>query len=294
MNEEISFEVGGKYENMKGVFEVIAIHRDSMDIRWESGEEISTPIALQQRIIERMQHEKEMEEQQLLQKAKKAKASASKGGKLFTGLDARDFGLAVSKTTWRGRGQLGGAVAKQLTAEAFKFNSWAVLRKPEVHWLDVKRKKQEDWPLQVKFYARVDDGGIYFGLHVPKPDPSLTEAGDWQALMNWLAKPENEAWLKKQCGAHGLYLCDFSAKGFGGTLEVRDDQWVHCQADDKATKIEALGAFLSAAVETGEIDLRVEKRVEKDSAVERKQKIAGDLAALFNSLMPLYAAGTTR
>ena len=60
--DEIQFEVGGKYENMKGVFEVIAIRRDSMDIRWESGEEISTPIELQQRIIEIMQHEKEMEE----------------------------------------------------------------------------------------------------------------------------------------------------------------------------------------------------------------------------------------
>ena len=74
MMDEIRFEVGGKYENMKGVFEVIAMRRDSMDIRWESGEEISTPIELQQRILERMQHEKEMEEAKALQKAKKAKA----------------------------------------------------------------------------------------------------------------------------------------------------------------------------------------------------------------------------
>ena len=79
--EEIQFEVGGKYENMKGVFEVIAIHRGSMDIRWESGEEITTPIELQQRIIERMEHEKEMEEAKAKQKAKKAKAASSKAGK---------------------------------------------------------------------------------------------------------------------------------------------------------------------------------------------------------------------
>ena len=72
--DEIRFEVGGKYENMKGVYEVIAIRRDSMDIRWENGEEITTPIELQQRIIERMRHEKEMEEAKALKKAKKSKA----------------------------------------------------------------------------------------------------------------------------------------------------------------------------------------------------------------------------
>ena len=70
MNEAIRFVVGEKYENMKGTFEVIAIHRDQMDIRWENGEEISTPIALQQRIIERMQHEKEMEAEQEAQQKK--------------------------------------------------------------------------------------------------------------------------------------------------------------------------------------------------------------------------------
>ena len=89
--QEIQFEVGGKYENMKGVFEVIAIHRDSMDIRWENGEEITTPIELQQRIIERMEHEKEMEEAKAKQKAKKAKAASSKAGKQFSGLEESDF-----------------------------------------------------------------------------------------------------------------------------------------------------------------------------------------------------------
>jgi len=108
MTDQIRFEVGEKYENMKGVFEVIAIRRDSMDIRWEDGEEISTPIDLQQRIIERMQHEKEMAEALVLQKLKKAKAAASKSGKQFAGLEDTDFSNSVSKTVWRGRGQLGG------------------------------------------------------------------------------------------------------------------------------------------------------------------------------------------
>ena len=132
--EKIKFEVGEKYENMKGVFEVIAIRRDSMDIRWEDGEEISTPIDLQQRIIERMQYEKEAAAEQLAQKAKKSKGSSR--GTQFNGLEENDFSNSVSKTTWRGRGQIGGAVAQRFKSEAFTFKSWAVLRKPEVRWLD--------------------------------------------------------------------------------------------------------------------------------------------------------------
>ena len=36
----IQFEVGQKYENMKGVYEVLSIEGNAMRIRWESGEEI--------------------------------------------------------------------------------------------------------------------------------------------------------------------------------------------------------------------------------------------------------------
>ena len=294
MNEEIRFEVGEKYENMKGTFEVIAIHRDQMDIRWENGEEISTPIALQQRIIERMKHEKEMEEEQLAQK-KKAKSASAKARKPFSGFEPTDFNLAVSKTNWRGRGQLGGMVTQKLSSKTFKFNSWAVLRKPEIHWLDSDRQKQKDLAYQAKFYARVDANHLFFGFHLPLQSSS-PETNDWRAVMMWLEKPENETWLLKQCTAHDLYLCDLSKKGFAGRIDTQNDQWVHCQDDDTKRDIDTLGKFLTTAAEGGEIDMRIEKCVEKQAAIAKKQTIAADLAALFGSLAPLYAAaaqGTT-
>ncbi len=55
----IEFEVGEKYENMKGIYEVLSIDRNTMRIRWESGEEITTTISLQSRIIMRMTQEPE-------------------------------------------------------------------------------------------------------------------------------------------------------------------------------------------------------------------------------------------
>jgi hypothetical protein len=285
--EEIQFEVGEKYENMKGIFEVIAIHRGSMDIRWENGEEITTPIELQQRIIERMQHEKEMEEAKAKQKAKKAKAGSAKAGKQFSGLEESDFGSSVSKTSWRGRGQLGGAVAQRLKSKQFKFNSWAVLRKPEVTWLDVKRQKQKDLPRQTKFFARADPDRLCYGVHIPKPDPDASGKSDWHTLLDWLGKDENDAWLKKQCASHGIYLVDLGGQGFGGRLENREDQWFHAGPD---TPVASLVAFLTDAGKSGSLDLRMEMAVEKTAAVEKKQRIAADMAALFDTLMPLYAA----
>jgi hypothetical protein len=53
----IQFEVGEKYENMKGVYEVLSVEGNSMRIRWESGEEILTTVTLQRQIIMRMSQE---------------------------------------------------------------------------------------------------------------------------------------------------------------------------------------------------------------------------------------------
>lgn len=291
MSEEIQFEIGEKYENMKGVFEVIAIHRDSMDIRWESGEEISTPIALQQRIIERMQHEKELAKAQQDQK-KKAKTSQSKKSKPFEGLAADDFSLAVANTTWRGRGQLGGAVARQLKTDRFKFNSWAVLRKPEVHWLDIKRQKREDLPLQAKFYTRLDNQALYAGFHLPINASSSSVKADWNVWLTWMKQPENEAWLKDQCVTRELYLIDLSGFAFVGRIDVQDAAWNHRQPDDQVRPVDSLGDFLEN-FQNAEADLRIEKRIPKAEAIEKGQSIAADLAALFAGLLPLYNAAAS-
>ncbi len=53
----IQFEVGQKYENMKGVYEVLSIEGNAMRIRWDSGEEIMTTVGLQRQIIMRMRQE---------------------------------------------------------------------------------------------------------------------------------------------------------------------------------------------------------------------------------------------
>lgn len=72
--DDFKFEVGERYENMKGVYEVISIHRDDMVIRWNNGDEVSTPVDLQKRIIERMAYERKLQQQE----NSKAKSKKSK------------------------------------------------------------------------------------------------------------------------------------------------------------------------------------------------------------------------
>jgi len=86
MSEKIEFEVGHKYKNMKGVYEVISINDDSMIIRWKNGEQISTSTDLQRRIIQRMQREKQERDNEKMQNQpkepkSKTRKSTSKGSK---------------------------------------------------------------------------------------------------------------------------------------------------------------------------------------------------------------------
>ena len=55
----VEFEVGERYENMKGFYEVLSINKNTMRIRWDNGEEITTTILFQKRVIERMRRERE-------------------------------------------------------------------------------------------------------------------------------------------------------------------------------------------------------------------------------------------
>ena len=49
------FEVGQQYENRKGKYEVLEIEGDDMLIRWDAGEEATTTMTMQRRIIDNMQ-----------------------------------------------------------------------------------------------------------------------------------------------------------------------------------------------------------------------------------------------
>ena len=55
---EFKFTVDEQYENEKGIFTVLSIHKNEMVIQWKNGKKIQTEIELQSRIQKRRQREK--------------------------------------------------------------------------------------------------------------------------------------------------------------------------------------------------------------------------------------------
>ena len=165
---DIEFKVGQEHENMKGVYKVLAVDRDTLCICWESGEEVTTTVALQNRIIERMQRERALIRGKKGGKSKKPRLSeyVSK----FEGLKEDDFSEDVAGATWRHYDSLGGAVAVRLNSDKFDIASWPRYGLSAIYWGDFDHRCQNDFSLQAKFFARLDESRLYFGFCVERSD----------------------------------------------------------------------------------------------------------------------------
>jgi hypothetical protein len=119
---DIVFKIGQEHENMKGAYKVLAVNRDTICICWESGEEVTTTAALQNRIIERMDRERALMRAKKSEKRKRPKLPELV--RKFEGLKEDDFTEDVAGATWRYYDGLGGAVAVRLNSDRFDITSW--------------------------------------------------------------------------------------------------------------------------------------------------------------------------
>lgn len=284
---KIEFNVDEQYENEKGVFTVVSIHRDEMVIRWENGEEIRTEIELQRRIAERRQ----WEEQKRLAAAEAArKPSRKSAGKktVFSGFAATDFKKSASGTTWRSRNQLGAAVAQKIETTVFKFNSWAFGNKPEMHVQDTKHHGKGEADHQAKFFVRVDQQALYYGFRVARPATKNETSSDWNAFYEWLNQPENEQTLRAIAVQDNLSFCNLASPSTG-TRRASDKGW-HSEAGEVQPGKETLTAYINDTPESNPFDLALAATMNKDDAVARGADIAKTIAELFTRLLPLYRA----
>jgi len=285
----LKFEVGSMYENMKGAYEVISVDTDTMLIRWKDGSEIVTTIDLQSRIIERMAREKESQRQEEVEKQQKREQHKQKGSAGFFGFKAGDFKNTSKDTVWRRQNHIGIAVIKELRSEKTKFGSWAVLMRPEVHWMDVKRHNREGRNYGIGFFVRVNEKGLYYGIYIQR---SATDRNDelegWNSFKIWLTRNENENRLKQLISNHDLLVHDASRKSFTQKIEIHDENW-ELKNDKTHNRIDSLSSFLEALSDAKQIDLRIEKMMSKEEALSKGEGIIDEIAGLFNRLMPLYA-----
>ena len=138
---------------------MLSVDGDAMRIRWDTGEEASTSVALQAKILANMNRELNDAA------ARKRGAVPNAFGEFFRGLQLADFADDVTGTHWRSREQLGGAVTKLLDVRE-PYNSWSIYGRPEIHWASVSRYRLHHPSLQAKFFAKANTVEILVGLYI--------------------------------------------------------------------------------------------------------------------------------
>jgi hypothetical protein len=279
-SSKIEFQVDEQYENEKGVFTVISIHRNEMVIRWESGEEIRTDIELQRNIQARRQWE------EMNRKAKAAKKKSGTGKQEgFFGFLPGDFKNTASGTNWRGRTQLGGAVATLLPQDRFSFNSWAFAQKPELHWQDTKHRRRAG-ANGARFFVRLTPMEMMYGFSIQCVQGGDGEAADWRNFSDWAARDESHRMLLTMADEHDLRIYDRSRPA-SGIFTFSEKGW---RAEDgpKGQSL-TLIELIESLSDNHNALFEVSQSVEKVDAVARGKEVAEDVSKLFSQLFPLYA-----
>lgn len=284
---EIEFCIDQQYENEKGIFTVVSMHNDEMLIRWTNGEEILTEIELQQRIQVRRRREKIIKAQQAMAGNGSAK-SKSGNQKGFQGLQFEDFTESAAQRTWRGRGQLGGAVTQKLPTNGFNFNSWAYAQKPEIHWSDVERRGRGNLRCQPSFFVRLDQLSLIFGFNLVRPTADSSSTKAWDAFAGWLEEQDGNGVIRELADDNSVGVFDLS-RFRTKELEPGEKGW--CVAGQKVKKnVASLTEYFESVPATNASVLEIAMKIDKASAVERGKDIAGDIANFFSRLVPLYRA----
>lgn len=285
----IMFEIGSTHENEKGTYEVLSMdeRKDVMVIKWESGEEATTAISFQKRIIERVQVEREA--------AKNGNGNKRRGGSsnaTFDGFGEADFSGGIAGTIWRTQKGLGGVVTRSLNSDDPQIKSWAVPRMPEAHWVDASR--QDNTGIRAKFFVRLDRDNLYYGFNVGCSKEHSEVQDHWNGFVEWLKDVGNENRFKEIVDEYDLRIYDTKAKAkpFDGQIRAIEGGW-HLQNGMDTRAVDSLAGFLGQLPETASIDLQIAKTTKKQDAIGRGEDMAGDIIVLFDTLMPLFKASVS-
>ena len=291
-HETIEFNVDEQYENEKGVFRVISIHRDQMVIRWENGEEIRTDIELQRNIAERRRWEKDNPPAAAKAAGKTSGKSASRKKKLlFPGFVPTDFKKSGLGTTWRSRNQLGESVYQKIQTNRFTLKSWAFGHTPEMHVQDIKHHGQAATGHHAKFFVSVDQQSLHYGFRVGRLDDNGDVSTEWDAFSQWLTRQENEQMLRTTAVEENLTVYN-RINPASAILSAADDGWSINESGQQPGK-EMLTTYINDIQQSEPFDLEIAATVDKDDAIAFGPDITVNIANLFTRLLPLYETAVT-
>lgn len=297
------FEVGARFANRRGEYEVIDLNSTHMTIRYEDGELLETPIRLQKRIVENMRMEKGIQEQKARQKKKTRRRRASRYGRNFDGLDEADFQDSVVGTSWRARTGLGGLLARKLTELSGRpFESRAVPRKPQVYVVQTQAYDPDHSHSQAKFRFSLDEEKATHGLFVEKDGVAVDEGWDWVRLLGALKEKETlREVLTHTMDQHDLQwsirvLDQNEALEMAARVAVDSKALNLRNGKGSAEPIEWQRFIdLLESIDDGHhCNLHLRQFIPKDKAIELEEDLAEQVATVWNGLLPLYTACTTQ
>lgn len=281
-----TFFKGCHYENMKGTYEVLSVEGNTMRIRWESGEECDTDVALQEKILDRI--EREMLATKAPPKSRRDDEVQAPLAPASRGLAVCDFSQDPAKTTWRSRtGGIGELVAHELSASDLCFGFWMPFLEPMIFWADVSQETRSVSKIRAGFLCRLDEDRACYGFFVKGEDDADANS-PWRRLQVWLGAPEHEQWLRDVVKASGLRVLDgLSSPGKPGYLEPAGAGWAWVEGDSRE-EVPSLAAFLELRLNQAGTLLACAATTARDGAVARGRRIGRDIAQLFEALMPVY------
>jgi hypothetical protein len=240
-----------------------------------------------------MGYEREIQEKARLEtkSTAKRKAGVASNRKSFEGLVEKDFSRKFSGTTWRRRRDgLGGAVSVSSESDVHEIKSWAVSRKPMIHWANVQHHNLKGSSSQANFFAAIDETALTFGFAIERFAAAQDTESDWNAFVTWLLDSENETWLKKTVGEQNLSVYIHSDKAaLPDTILAENGRW-RLDGKEGPEEFESLRNFLEGLPAESRVDLQIAQRIPKEDVIARKTEIAKDVGQVFEMLMPLYEA----
>ena len=294
------FEIGGKYRNRRGEYEVIELEGSKMVIRYPDGDRLETDIEMQQRIWQNIQAEGRLKKPTRIPSSRRQQHGGQRG-LAFQGLEEHDFKRGVAGTSWRSRKSLGGMLAQRMsdTTPHF-FQSYAIYRRAEVHIVRPAYYHSDTRWREAKFVFELDEQCAWYGFYIEKNDGPMDDTWHWLNFVSALNKDKRFR-RKIKAAMDGLKLhWQVYVQDDGGLIaEVRIAQdgltW-NRQDTDKAEDI-SWGDFTERlqGVETQKwCDLYLCARMIKDKAIGLGVQIVDPVTEVYRALLFLYEASVLK
>ncbi len=290
------FEVGGKYRNRHGEYEVINLEGPKMVIRYSNGNSLETTVELQARIWWNIQAEQNMKSP--THKPGPRPPRRQRGLK-FQCLQDRDFQKGVAGTSWRARTSLGGLLAQRMSdTTQYFFQSHAIYRRAEVHIVQPTHYDTKTKLRKAKFVLELDSECARYGFYIEKNDGPMDDTWHWLDFLASLdSDPELCRTVETTMRKLGLRweICVWDEGGLMAQMGASPDGLIWKQKDRDEPEEVSWSGFVKRLrdIETEKwCDLYLCADIAKDEAIAAGIHLVDTVTEVYRALLPLYEAST--